>query len=97
MKLLKTIFLSLVSAIAIGLCFNIKIANQANKEMETIKNKDGCEKGQIFNRITKRCEASQSTLIENPDKPLTFNQTFITPQIVDLLPIFKYEEDKSKK
>lgn len=97
MKLMKNILLSVISAILIGLSLSYKLLNQVNKEMETISTKNGCGKGQIFNTVTKRCQASKSTLVQDGEKPLIFNQTLISPQIVDLLPIFKYEEDKNKQ
>lgn len=96
MKIVKTILFSLVSAIVIGLCLSYKLLNQVNREMETIKSNNACGKGEVYNSVSKRCQATKSTLFENPENPLVFNQTFISPKIVDLLPIFKYEEDKNK-
>ncbi len=97
MKLIKSIVLSVVSAILIGLCISYKLSNQLNKEMETIKSYSSCAKGQIYDKTSKKCQAVKSTLVNNAENPLIFNTTLISPQIVDLLPIFKYDEDRSKK
>ena len=97
MKHFKQILFSFVSAIVVGLCLSYRLKIQVTKEMETIKTNSDCGKGEIYNRISKRCEAPKFTIVENPDKPLTFNQTFISPKIVDLLPIFKYEDEKNKE
>lgn len=98
MKFIKNILFYIICIVLIRLCLNGKFLIQNTieraKDNSTNVENNGCEKDQVFSTISGKCESNNSTIVETDGKPLKFNQKLITPQIVDLLPIFKYEEDK---
>ena len=83
MKFVKIAFI--VVAIA-KVCF----AGRLRKE-ETV-----CAEGRVYNMYSNRCEANKNTVTQG-EKQLDFYNKYKNPTIVDLLPVFKYDDEKKQK
>lgn len=94
MKFVKfALFIGICIAIA-GTCLNARLRTQ--KEAEKTETKTKCAAGRVYNMYSNRCEANKNTITQG-DKQLDFYNKYKNPTIVDLLPIFKYEEDKKQQ
>ena len=80
------LFMGICAAIA-QVCLNARLRTQKEATEKA------CAKGREFNMYSKRCEANKSTITQG-DKQLDFYNKYKNPKIVDLLPVFKYEENK---
>ena len=93
MKFPKALILIIFSLAFIGTCLNANL--RSNKEAEISESTTACAKGRVFNMYSNRCEPNKNTVTQG-DKQLDFYNKYKNPTIVNLLPIFKYEDDKQR-
>ena len=82
------LFIGVCAAIA-EICLNARLRTQ--KEAE--KTATQCENGRVYNMYSNRCEANGNTITQGKQQ-LDFYNKYKSPKIVDLIPVFKYDEDK---
>ena len=84
------LFMGICAAI-IGTVLNARLRTQ--KEAE--KTATDCSTGRVYNMYSNRCEANKNTITQG-DKQLDFYNKYKNPKIVDLLPVFKYDENNKE-